>query len=89
MPYVTLEGMNATKYSKLRDRIGSQQQVADLLGVDIRTVQRRECGFIPVTPEAARSIMALRARQLAQYWLENQKGTILPNQINQILVLLK
>jgi transcriptional regulator with XRE-family HTH domain len=44
------------EYSNLRKRIGSQKDVAKLLGINIRTVQRRENGEILIMSEA---VMAL------------------------------
>jgi hypothetical protein len=81
--------MTSATYIKLRKRLGSQENVAVLLGVDIRTVQRREAEHIPITAEAARSIMALYARQQVSNWLESQEGAILPGQGERILALLK
>jgi hypothetical protein len=56
----------AERYQSLRKRVGSQQRVADLVGVDIRTIQRREVGRIPVTQEAARALYSLVARNMAE-----------------------
>jgi hypothetical protein len=81
--------MTASRYLKLRKALGSQENVAATLGVDIRTVQRREAENIPITPEAARAIMALYARQQVRNWLDAQEGAILPGQGEQLFVLLK
>ena len=81
--------MTSSQYLKLRKRLGSQEKVATLLGVDIRTVQRREYGDIPITAEAARAITALHARQQVRNWLDAQEGAILPGQGEQLFVLLK
>ena len=81
--------MKAEQYLKLRKALGSQEKVALLLGVDIRTVQRREAEDIPITPEAARAIMALYARQQVRNWLDSQEGSILPGQGEKLFVLLK
>jgi hypothetical protein len=56
--------------------------------VDIRTVQRREAGTIPITSEAARSIMSLAAREQAERLLGLDRQ-ILPFDIEKIIVLLK
>ena len=40
------------RYITLRKQIGTQAQVADLLAVTARTVQRRERGAMPITREA-------------------------------------
>jgi hypothetical protein len=50
--------MNATEYRALRESVGSQKKVAAALGVDYRTIQRREYGEIKIPREAE---MALRA----------------------------
>ena len=62
--------MTATKaqYHALRESIGSQKEVAKMLGVDIRTVQRRESGEIrpplspvpvpPMTPPVKRKFLS-------------------------------
>lgn len=77
-----------TQYIKIRKRIGSQEKVALILGVNIRTVQRREVGDIPITGEAARAIMALAAREMAQRVLALDRQIFRPD-IEEILVLLK
>jgi transcriptional regulator with XRE-family HTH domain len=51
----------AEEYARVRETVGSQKDVARMLGVDIRTVQRRECGEILITDEAVRAIHALSA----------------------------
>ena len=58
--------MTAKQYTKLREGIASQNKVSIMLGVDIRTVQRREAGFIPVTKEAERAIRSLAAEESAR-----------------------
>jgi hypothetical protein len=50
--------MTAFEYRELRKSLGSQQKVAAELGVDYRTIQRREYGEIKIPREAE---MALRA----------------------------
>lgn len=49
----------AEEYARVRESVGSQKDVAKMLGVDIRTVQRRECGEIVITDEAVRALHAL------------------------------
>lgn len=49
----------AEEYARVRETVGSQKDVARMLGVDIRTVQRRECGEILITDEAVRALHAL------------------------------
>jgi transcriptional regulator with XRE-family HTH domain len=48
--------MTGSEYKLFREQLGSQQAVADLLGVDIRTIQRREAGDVPVLYESALAI---------------------------------
>ena len=49
------------RYITLRKQIGTQAQVADLLAVTARTVQRRERGAMPITREAWLAIEMLSA----------------------------
>ena len=42
----------ADEYAKVRETVGSQRDVARMLGVDIRTVQRREGKEVPILYEA-------------------------------------
>lgn len=51
--------MNAAEYKSARQQRGTQQGVALALGVDYRTVQRREAGDIPVSREAAVALLTL------------------------------
>jgi hypothetical protein len=51
--------MTPDEYKSERQKRGTQQGVAALLGVDYRTIQRREAGDIPVTHEASLAILAL------------------------------
>jgi hypothetical protein len=60
------DGMTAKQYRKVRESIASQTKVSILLGVHLRTVQRREAGFIPVTKEAERAIRSLAAAEHAR-----------------------
>jgi DNA-binding transcriptional regulator YiaG len=50
--------MTPNEYRELRKSVGTQQDVAAALGVDYRTIQRREYGEIKIPREAE---MALRA----------------------------
>ena len=52
------------RYITLRKQIGTQAQVADLLAVTARTVQRRERGAMPITREAWLAIEMLSASPL-------------------------
>lgn len=61
--------MTAAEYRQARQERGTQKGVALSLGVDYRTVQRREAGEIEVTREAALALLALpktKARRRAR-----------------------
>ena len=47
------------RYVTLRKMVGTQAHAASLLGVGIRTVQRRESGVTPITKEADLAIRML------------------------------
>jgi hypothetical protein len=51
--------MTASEYRSIRQSIGSQAEVAKLLGVAKSTVARRETSALPITMEAALSIRRL------------------------------
>ena len=51
--------MTASQYRRLRVRVGSQSQVARLLGVHSRTISKRETGELAVNTEAALAIRFL------------------------------
>jgi hypothetical protein len=51
--------MTAAEYRAARVDRGPQVAVAAKLGVDYRTIQRREAGTIPVTHEAELAILSL------------------------------
>jgi DNA-binding transcriptional regulator YiaG len=53
--------MTPQEYTSIRESLGSQKEVSRRLGVDIRTIQRREAGEILITGEAIRSLNALTA----------------------------
>ena len=61
MPDNDTHMLTRTDYHRVRESIGSQKEVARLLGVDIRTVQRRESGEILITFEATRALYCLSA----------------------------
>ena len=46
-----ISAVSSSEYSKLRRKVGTKTQVARLLAVAPRTVQRRENDIIPVTKE--------------------------------------
>lgn len=69
--------MTPQEYHQLRESLGSQKEVSRRLGVDIRTVQRREAGEILITGEAIRSINALTVLgRLVQIAASMRDGTI-------------
>ncbi len=51
--------MTAADYKATRARLGTQADVAALLGVARGTVARRETGALPITQEAALALDAL------------------------------
>lgn len=51
--------MTAEEYRTLREAVGSQKKVAEALGVDFRTIQRRESGQRAVNGEAGLAIAYL------------------------------
>ena len=51
--------MTADEYKSERQKRGTQEQVAALLGLTRSTIIRREKGRLPITTEAALSIQAL------------------------------
>jgi hypothetical protein len=51
--------MTPAQYKNERQKRGTQQGVAALLGVHYRTVQRREAGDIAITNEAMLAITSL------------------------------
>lgn len=51
--------MDASEYKRLRESLGTQGQVADLLGVSKRTIANRESGVHPISHEAEVAIRAL------------------------------
>ena len=61
MPDTAVMILEPAQYHKVRETLGSQRDVAKLLGVDIRTVQRREAGEIMITFEATRALFSLSA----------------------------
>ena len=61
MPDSIMNIVNNLEYQKVRESIGSQRDVSRKLGVDIRTVQRREAEEIIITSEPpGRSSVSLR-----------------------------
>lgn len=64
--------MTPEQYRKMRELIApgsstaSQIKISILLGVHLRTIQRRESGFIPVSKEAEMAIRSLAAKHHAR-----------------------
>jgi DNA-binding XRE family transcriptional regulator len=52
--------MTATEYKATRKRLGTQAEVASLLGVNRVTVAKRESGTMTITNEAVLAIQSLR-----------------------------
>ena len=55
--------MTPTDYKAERQKRGTQKAVAAMLGVDYRTIQRREAGDIPITQEAEMAIRSLKLKR--------------------------
>jgi transcriptional regulator with XRE-family HTH domain len=51
--------MTGARYKTLRLMLGTQNEVAERLGVHRVTIAKREAGTIPITTEAALAILAL------------------------------
>jgi transcriptional regulator with XRE-family HTH domain len=54
--------MTRAQYRKLRQSIGSQTEVAKLLGVDPQTISRRERGELPINKEAEMALRGLKVK---------------------------
>jgi DNA-binding transcriptional regulator YiaG len=54
--------MTRAQYRKLRQSIGSQPEVAKLLGVHPITISKRERGEIAINKEAVIALRALRVK---------------------------
>ncbi len=52
--------MTATKYKATRERLGTQAEVAAMLGVNRVTVAKRENGTMTITNESVLAIQSLR-----------------------------
>ena len=67
--------MTATEYKAIRERLGTQAEVASLLGVNRVTVAKRENGTMTITNEAVLAIQSLRRprgkRKSEKQWMEN------------------
>jgi DNA-binding transcriptional regulator YiaG len=56
--------MTPSEYKALRQKLGTQQHVADLLGVHRVTIADREAGRKPISREAAFALSAIAAQHL-------------------------
>jgi len=65
--------MTATKYKATRERLGTQAEVAAMLGVNRVTVAKRENGTMTITNEAVLAIQSLR-RPRGKRKSENKKA---------------
>jgi DNA-binding transcriptional regulator YiaG len=90
MPDKLLESkhMTNTEYQRVRESLGSQHEVAQRLGVDIRTVQRREAGEIIITFEATRALYCLSALECVRQLMEEVKDNGIKRGLNELVVLL-
>ena len=80
--------ITSTEYQKVREGIGSQRDVSKLLGVDIRTVQRREAGEILITFEATRALFCLSAIDYL-HGLTTEDNGVKQEDIDKVLALLE
>ena len=55
--------MKAAEYKATRERLGTQAEVASLLGVNRVTVAKRERGTMTITREAELALRSLRTRK--------------------------
>lgn len=58
--------MTPEQYKSARERIGTQEDVAAMLGLNRVTIARRETGALPITREAELAITALKKRRRKQ-----------------------
>jgi DNA-binding XRE family transcriptional regulator len=58
--YFARDAMTATEYKATRERLGTQAEVAAMLGVNRVTVAKRENGTMTITNEAVLAIQSLR-----------------------------
>ena len=77
------------EYEKVRESIGSQRDVAKMLGVDIRTVQRREAGQILITFEATRALFSLSALGYLRTLAASVKDNGIKNDLDDLAVILE
>jgi transcriptional regulator with XRE-family HTH domain len=77
------------EYQTVRESIGSQRDVAKLLGVDIRTVQRRECGEIAITFEATRVLFSLSALNRLRQLIAKVTDNGIKRELDDLVALLE
>jgi DNA-binding transcriptional regulator YiaG len=80
--------MTNTEYQQVRESIGSQHDVSRKLGVDIRTVQRREAGEIIITFEATRALFSLKVVEHIRELMEEIGDNGVKHKLDDILFLL-
>jgi hypothetical protein len=80
--------MTKTEYQRVRESIGSQRDVSRLLGVDIRTIQRREAGEILITFEATRALFSLKVLEHLRNLMEEVGDSGLKNKLDKVVFLL-
>ena len=81
--------VNNLEYAKVREKIGSQRDVSRKLGVDIRTVQRREAGEIVITDEATRALFCLSALDRLHQLIEKVKDNGIRQDLDDVVILLE
>jgi len=54
-----MKPLTPAQYRKLRQSLGTQTKVGAMLGVDLRTIQRREAGTVPITLEMTLAIKTI------------------------------
>ena len=55
-------GMTPEEYKQARKARGTQQEIAAVLGLNYRTIQRREAGASEITAEAVIALLSLPAK---------------------------
>ena len=81
--------VNNLEYQKVRESIGSQRDVSRKLGVDIRTVQRREAGEIIITFEATRALFCLSALERVRQLIVKVKDNGVRHELDDVAALLE
>ena len=81
--------VNNIEYAKVRESIGSQRDVSRKLGVDIRTVQRREADEIIITSEATRALFCLSALERLRRLIEEVTDNGIKRELDKLVALLE